>query len=83
MNREKAIEMLLNMGCDDLTEIMHPGKKEKRYLRYNFNNTSYIDFEFDYKEYDKVSVLANRKHISGYLTFTELQNLLVKLDLIN
>lgn len=83
MNREQVIEMLLSIGCEDITETMHPGKKEKKYLRYNFNDKSYIDFNFNYEQYDKVFVSANRKHISEYLDFEELKDLLIELKLIN
>ena len=81
--RQDCIDLLLSLGCEDLTEKMHPNKIEKKWLRYKFNKTYWIDFNFDYIPYPDFYFKPNRKHISGAkILFSELRPLLKKLKII-
>lgn len=85
MTRQNCIDLLLNLKSEDLTKEQHPNKQGKMYLRlFIVGRKSYIDFNFDYPEYDQVSVFANRrKHLRKYMYFHELKPMLIKIGLIN
>lgn len=78
MTRQECIDLLLNLGAEDLTKEKHPNKIGKMYLRVFIKYPkSYIDFNFDYPEYDKVYVFANRrKHLRKYMNFCDVKILI-------
>ena len=81
--REECIELLLNLGAEDLTHIRHPNKIGKKYLRLCIKNLSYVSFNFDYQEYNEVSVWANRRHRTrGYMQFHEIKPMLSDMGLL-
>ena len=78
MTRQELIDMLTNLGAEDLTSEMHPNKIGKKYLRLKIARGSYINFNFDYEHYPFVSVSGNRRHILKYFTFEQAQELVNK-----
>lgn len=80
--RENCIDLLLNLGAEDLTHIEHPNKEGKKYLRLKRKGSSYIDFNFDYAPHEKVSVTANRRlKKRGYMAFDEIKPMLTEMGI--
>lgn len=77
--REECIELLLNLGAEDLTHVRHPNKQGKKYLKLRIKNlNSYITFNFDYSEYKEVSVWATRRsEPRAYMKFKDIKPMLI------
>ncbi len=77
--REECIELLLNLGAEDLTHVRHPNKQGKKYLKLRIKNlNSYITFNFDYSEYKEVSVWATRRSKPrAYMKFKDIKPMLI------
>ena len=76
--REKCIKMLLDLGAEDLTKEMHPNKMGKCFLKLQVAKGSYINFNFDYKEYETVHVYCKKRNISEYMKFSDVKMFLIK-----
>jgi hypothetical protein len=82
INRELAIELLTKIGCKDLTDKMHPNK-DKKYFRYYIGKSSWVNFNIDYPEYDRLFVSANKRfYIQDYVKFDDLPSYLIKHKII-
>ena len=77
--RDELIKLLLDLGAEDLTKVIHPKKNDKRYLKLPLAGGGNIGFNFDYKEYDEVSVYSKKLHISKYIPIPKLKMFLFKL----
>jgi uncharacterized SAM-dependent methyltransferase len=77
--REECIELLLNLGAEDLTHVRHPNKQGKKYLKLRIKNlNSYITFNFDYSEYREASVWATRRSKPrAYMKFKDIKPMLI------
>jgi hypothetical protein len=83
VEREECISCLLKLGAEDLTAIKHPNKLHKKYLRLRVKDTSWIDFNFDYPEYQEVSVRANRRNSpKGEMKFSEVKPMLKEIGFL-
>lgn len=81
--RQECIDLLLKLGAQDLSEIQHPNKPQKKYLQFNFSKSSFISFNFDYPEYDTVSIHHSTKiKYRGYKNFSEVKQILLELGLV-
>ena len=76
MNRQEAIEMLINLGCKDLTTQIHPRKLNKYYFRYHIGGGSVMDFNIDYPAYNELWVHARRRNIDKQIKFADLPSFL-------
>jgi hypothetical protein len=83
MNRDQAINTLIEIGCKDLTKTMHPNKIGKHYFKYTIARGSSINFNIDYDGYESFFVSCRRRHIEKYITFSELPAFLEKMKIIN
>jgi hypothetical protein len=83
MNRDQAIQTLIEIGCKDLTSEMHPNKVGKHYFRYTIARGSSINFNIDYDGYDRFFVSYRRRHIEKMITFNELPTFLAEMKIIN
>ncbi len=77
--RKEIIRLLLDLGAKDLTKEMHPNKNGKCYLKLPVANGGNISFNFDYKEYDEVSVYSKKLKINEYVPILKLKMFLFKL----
>ena len=82
--REECIELLLNLGAEDLTHVRHPNKQGKKYLKLRIKNlNSYITFNFDYSEYKEASVWATRRSKPrAYMKFKDIKPMLIDMGLV-
>ena len=76
--RDELIKLLLELGAEDLTKVMHPNKIGKCYLNLPISKKDYISFNFDYKEYNKVSVFSKKLNINEFIPIRELKMFLFK-----
>ncbi len=76
MNRQEAIEMLIDLGCKDLTAEIHPRKLNKYYFRYHIGGGSVMDFNIDYPAYNELWVHARLRNIDKQIKFEDLPSFL-------
>ena len=80
--RKECIEMLKDLGSKDLTEEYHPNKKGKCYLSLEVAKGSYINFNFDYKEYEEVKVYSKKRNINEEIKISQVKQFLVDQGII-
>lgn len=83
MNRDQAIQTLIEIGCKDLTSEMHPRKLNKYYFRYTVARGTIIDFNIDYPAYNEFFVHCRKRNIDKQITFSELPAFLSEMKIIN
>ena len=71
--RDELIKLLLELGAEDLTAVMHRNKRGKKYLKLPFKKGGYVSFNFDYKEYNEVSVFSEKLNIKEYIHIRKLK----------
>lgn len=74
--RDEMIQLLLKLGAEDLTKEVYPNKVGKCYLKLKVAKGSYIEFGFDYKEHDEVSVFSSKRNINKYILISEIKTFL-------